>query len=303
MRRARSARGAPGRKGQWHMIELRTPSTLTEACQLLYESGGEAMAYAGGTAIQILRKQGVLFASRFVDLAEIPGLARIERVGDTLRIGAMVTHRQVECDPLIAEAAPLLPQTYRHVANIRVRNTATVGGNLAHGDYRLDPPAALLTLGASVELVGVEGISRILPLRDFFVDFQQTAIQPGQVLVAIHVPVQPPLAGAAFVKFSSLGANDWPCAGAAALLTASNETGGEEITLRLGLTALGPTPIYREVSVRGLSRTQTLEQADALVVEAIDPLPDLRGSVAYKRRVARVIVADAVTTAWEERTR
>src|SRR5690242_186800 len=116
----------------------------------MLEAEPEARALGGGTAIQILRRQGLLQPSVLVDLAGIPELHGISRQDGWLRIGAMVTHREVERSSEVGLIAPLLSETYRRVGNVRVRHTATVGGNLAHGDYRLDPPAALLALQASV---------------------------------------------------------------------------------------------------------------------------------------------------------
>jgi aerobic carbon-monoxide dehydrogenase medium subunit len=122
---------------------LHRPRTLAEACELL-AADERAMAYGGGTAIEVRRRQDPGFASAFVDLSLIPGLDRLS-AGDTgLRVGPMVTIRRMETDPLVARVAPLAAAAYGQVANPRVRNAASVGGNLAYGPYRLDPPAALL---------------------------------------------------------------------------------------------------------------------------------------------------------------
>lgn len=278
------------------MITFDRPESLEEACLALAAADGEAKVYGGGTAIQILLKQGLLDVSRFVDLARVPGLDGVEPTGESLRIGALTTLRRVETDPLVREAAPLFAQACAHAANPRVRNTATIGGNLSHGDYRLDPPAALLALGAWAEVASPRG-PRTIPLDAFFVDLLETALAPDEVFVAVHVPPAPAGAAGGYVKLSSQAANDWPCASVAALLADAPD--GRR-TLRLGLSAVAHVPLVREIDVTGDDVDQAVERAVADADEVIDPIPDVRGSAEHKRRLARVAVADSVRASWEE---
>ena len=271
---------------------MHRPNSLEEACSLL-DSLDSPMVYGGGTAIQILLKQGVLFAEHLVDLSTVPGLDHIEKNGRGLRIGPMVTVRRMETDRQVRQAAPLVSRTYGRVANPRVRNTASVGGNIAHGDYRLDPPTALLAVDAVVELTSVRG-ARQVRARDFFVDFQLTAVQPGELITAIEAPVSPDGARAAYVKMSSLGENDWPAASVAALIDPQGRT------LHLGLGAVAPVPRYVAVDVEGLSCEQAVAAAVEAVRPELDPIPDIRGSADYKRRLGLVATEDAVRQAWED---
>ncbi|GAB3456859.1 FAD binding domain-containing protein [Actinophytocola sediminis] len=271
------------------MPTLHRPASLDEAAGLL-STLDNPMVYGGGTAIQILIKQGILFADNFVDLAEIPGLADITADADGLLVGPMVTVRRMETDQTVRATAPLAAAAYHQVANPRVRNTASAGGNLAHGDYRLDPPPALLVLAATVLATSVRG-TRKIPIREFFVDFQQTALEPDELVSGIRVPAQPAGAGR-FVKNSSLGENDWPCASAAVLVTGS--------TIHIGLGAVAPTPRYVPVDVAGLDDQGAVDAALAAIEPELDPIPDVRGGVAYKRRLARVTVEDAVRGAWKD---
>jgi carbon-monoxide dehydrogenase medium subunit len=199
----------------------------------------------------------------------------------------MVSIRRME-----TAAPPLAADAYRHVANPRVRNTASVGGNLAHGDYRLDPPTALLVLAAVVLATSVDG-TREIPVREFFTDFQETALEPGELVSGVFIPAQDPMAGYHFEKNSALSANDWPCASAAVLIT--------DDTIHIGLGAVAPTPCYVTADVAGLDDQGAVEAALAAVEPALDPIPDVRGSVEYKRRLARVTVEDAVRRAWKDR--
>jgi carbon-monoxide dehydrogenase medium subunit len=262
----------------------------------------DAMVYGGGTAVQILEKQGVLFASHLVDLSRIPGLAGIEETADGVRIGPMTALRTVETSPVVRRVAPLAARVYAHVANPRVRNTASVGGNLAHGDYRLDPPTALLVLDATVELTSSEG-TRTMPLREFFVDFQVTAVRPGEIITAVEIPRQDEAAGSWFAKLSSLSANDWPCASAAALVTAAGRFGRGTRRIRLGLGAVAPTPVFIEIEVAaGADEDKAAGAARSAAEPLIDPIPDVRGGVDFKRHLAHVAVEEAVRHSWEERS-
>lgn len=279
---------------------LHRPTTLAEAFELLGQP--DAMVLGGGTAIAILLRLGLLAATDLVDVARIPGLAQIHRADGGTRIGAMVSLRQVETNPAIRAAAPLLAETCARVANPRVRNTASVAGNIAHGDYRLDPPTALMILDATVHLASARG-TRDVPIRDFFVGFQATAVEPGEVIVGITVPDQPAGSSHAYAKKSSLGENDWPSASCGALLIGTGLVGTGLIgagdhRLRLGLGALAPVPRFVEIDVSGLDRAAAVEAARSAAEPLLDPIPDIRGSESYKRRLGLVAVADAVTEAW-----
>lgn len=272
------------------MPTLHRPATLAEAVRLL-STLDNPMVYGGGTAIQILVKQGILFADNFVDLANVPGLRDITVDASGVTVGPMVSVRRMETDERVRGAVPLAAAAYHHVANPRVRNTASAGGNIAHGDYRLDPPTALLVLGATVHATSVRG-TRDIPIREFFTDFQQTALARDELVSGIRIPAQPAGSGHRFVKNSSLGENDWPCASAAVLVT------GPQV--HIGLGAVAPTPRYTSFDARGMSDQQAVDAAIEVVEPELDPIPDVRGGVAYKRRLARVTVEDAVRGAWKD---
>jgi aerobic carbon-monoxide dehydrogenase medium subunit len=268
------------------MAQLHRPGSLDEAVELL-SSLDNPMVYGGGTAIQILIKQGILFADHFVDLATVPGLREVTADDRGVTVGPMVSIRRME-----TAAPPLAADAYRHVANPRVRNTASVGGNLAHGDYRLDPPTALLVLDAVVLATSVEG-TREIPVREFFTDFQETALEPGEMVSGVRIPHQDTSAGYHFEKKSSLGENDWPAASAAVLL--------DDRTVHIGLGAVAPVPVYVTADIAGLDDQGAVDAAIAAIEPVLDPIPDVRGGVGYKRRLARVTVEDAVRRAWKDR--
>ncbi len=272
------------------------PDTLDEVYELL-ASREEPMVYGGGTAVQILIKQGVLFATDLVDIAKVPGLADLTETGTGIRVGAMVTLRRMERDPLVRRIAPIAAEVYGHVANPRVRNTASAGGNIAHGDYRLDPPTALLTLDAQVEIGSADGVRRV-PAREFFVDFQTTALRPGEIVTAIEIPRQPETAGAGFSKLSSQAANDWPCASACALVV-ERPKGARQV--RLGLGALAHVPLFTEFDLpSGTGADEAADAARQAAEPLIDPIPDIRGGAAYKKQLGLVAVEEALRLSWKE---
>lgn len=274
-------------------FDLLQPRSLDEAVALLAQHGDEARPIAGGTTLVILMKQRALHYRYLVDLQTIPGLDQIQREPDGVRIGALTSHRQVELSPLVRRSFPALAQAFSHIGNVRVRETASVGGNLAHADYRLDPPPPLLVLGAEVTAFGPKG-SRVIPLKNFFRGLYETALEPGEILVDVKIPNMPEGSRAIYLRFSALSANDWPCLGVAGLIAKAN---GRCQDLRLAVGGLAATPLLIDGLdfVKGQSLNAAVIDAILNAVDAqISPSSDLRGSEWYKRRVAKVFVRRAM---------
>ena len=274
-------------------FDLLQPRSVSEAVAMLARYGDDARPLGGGTTLMILMKQRALYYPYLVDLQTIPGLAEIKVESNGVRIGALVTHRSLECSPVIRASFPALADAFGQIGNIRIRQTASIGGNLAHADYRLDPPPALLVLGAEVSLFGANG-ARTVPLSQFFQGLYETALKPAELLIDIKVPFMPENSRAVYLRYSTLSANDWPCLGVAAFLSKAN---GRCRELRVALGGLASTPVL----VGGLDfvNDQTLDSAvierllDA-VDQQIAPFADLRGSEWYKRRMARLFVKKAL---------
>jgi carbon-monoxide dehydrogenase medium subunit len=274
-------------------FELLEPRSLPEAAGLLTEYGDEARVIGGGTTLVILMKQRALHYPYLVDLRLIPGLSEIKREPDGVCIGAMVTHRTVETSPLMREKFPILAEAFAYIGNVRVRQTASVGGNLAHADYRLDPPPPLLVLNAEIAAYGPNG-SRKIALKDFFRGMYETVLEPGEILVDVKIPNMPPNSKAVYLRFSTLSANDWPCLGVAGFLLEEN---GRCKELRLALGGVAATPLL----IGGLDFARDQEVDEAIIEkvltavdEQISPFSDFRGSEWYKRRMARLFVKKAV---------
>ncbi|HXG52054.1 MAG TPA: xanthine dehydrogenase family protein subunit M [candidate division Zixibacteria bacterium] len=274
-------------------FDLLRPRSLAEAAELLARHGDRARPIAGGTTLVILMKQRVAHFPYLIDLQSIPGLDGIAPEADGLRIGALATHRAVELSPAVRREYRALAEAFHAIGNVRVRQTATVGGNLAHADCRLDPPPALLVLGAEVTAFGPKG-ERVIPLDGFFRGPYETALEPGEILTSVKVPRPPAGSRSVYLRYTTLSANDWPCLGVAALRVAD---GARCRDLRLALGGLAPAPLL----VRGLefARGEALEppvveRVLELVDGQIEPFGDLRGSEWYKRQMARLFVKRAL---------
>ena len=274
-------------------FELLQPRSVDEAIKLLAKHGDDARPIGGGTTLIILMKQRALHYPYLVDLQSVSGLDQISRESDGVRIGALATHRSVELSPLIRQAFPAVAEAFSKIGNVRVRQTASVGGNLAHADYRLDPPPLLLVLGTVVNAMGPNG-SRSIPIKDFFRGLYETALEPGELIVDVKIPFMPPDSKAVYLRYSSLSGNDWPCLGVAALAIRQD---GRFQELRLALGGVAATPLLIEGLdlVKGQSVDDSvMDKLLEVVDEQISPSSDLRGSEWYKRKMVRVFVKKAI---------
>jgi len=274
-------------------FELLQPRSLPEAVALLQKHGDDARAIGGGTTLVILMKQRALHYPYLVDLQTIPGLNEIKKENDGVRIGALATHRMIELSPLIRQAFPVVAEAFSNIGNVRVRQTASVGGNLAHADYRLDPPPPLLALGAELSAFGPNG-ARTIPLKNFFRGVYETVLEPGEILTEVKIPLMPANSKAVYLRYSTLSANDWPCVNIAAFLQKEN---GRCKELRIALGGVAATPLL--LSALEFAKDQTFDEAVmakvlAAVDEQISPSSDMRGSEWYKRRMARLFTQKAI---------
>nr|MCS5669081.1 FAD binding domain-containing protein [Dehalococcoidia bacterium] len=208
------------------------------------------------------------------------------------------TQRQIENSILIGEDLPLLTDTFRKVATPRIRNMATIGGGLVNGDPNQDPPPALIALGASAVMTSSSG-DRVVPLEDFFIDYYETDVQPGEVMTRVLVPRAPVDSGSVYLKFLPRTADDYGTVSVASVV--SKEQDGTCKDVRIVLGSAGVTPIRAkdaEDALRGKPLTdENIRAAAALVKDVVDPLEDFRGSAEYKTDMAEVFARRAVEQA------
>jgi len=280
-------------------FEYRTPKSLKEVQGNLKEFGSEAKLIAGGTSLIIMMRQRLVRPACLISLRSVRGLNRITQKDGGLRIGGLATHREVETSSLVRRRAPLLAETYRHVATIRVRNMATVGGGLAHADPNQDPPPTLIVLGATVKLSSTDG-SRVVPIEEFFTDYYETLLRPEEIITEIFVPRLPPNSGGAFLKFLPRTADDYATVSSAAVVTLDRAK-KKFMDVRIALGSVGATPIRAveaEEVLRGQPvKAEALREAGEKAKLAVDPISDFRGSDAYKKEMAGVFVRRALEQA------
>ena len=280
-------------------FEYRTPKNLKEVHASLKEFGTDAKLIAGGTALIIMMKQRLVQPSCLVSLRSVRGLNGIEVKDGGLRIGGLATHRAVETSSLVRRRLPLLAETYHHVATVRIRNTATVGGGLAHADPNQDPPPTLIALGATIKATSANG-SRVIPLDKFFTDYYETVLNPDEIITELFVPRLPANSGAAYLKFLPRTADDYATVSAAAVLTLDKNK-KTIVDARIALGSVGTTPI-RATAAEAVLRGQPLKaeafvEAGEKAKEAVDPVSDFRGSAGYKKEMAAVFVRRALEKA------
>jgi carbon-monoxide dehydrogenase medium subunit len=280
-------------------FEYREPDSLEEVLALLHDHGEDAKIIAGGTALVIMLNQRLIMPSYLVSLRKLPGLDSVESVDGVLQLGALVTHRAVETSPMVRDQIPVLAETYRHVATLRIRNMATLGGTLAHADPSQDSPVTLMALDARVRLTSSGG-SREVPLNEFFTDYYETVLQPDELLTEVLVPVPRPHTGSVYLKFLPRTEDDYATVGVAVSLEMepSSQLCQE---CRIVMGGVAPTPLRVPEAEALLSgqklAPELLHKAAAVAQEHTDPISDSRGSSDYKREMAGVCVRRALEQA------
>jgi aerobic carbon-monoxide dehydrogenase medium subunit len=278
------------------------PTTVAEACALLKRHGSEAKVFAGGAHLTILMKQGLYQPKALVNIKKIPELRGIKfDANEGLTIGALVTHHEVETSALVKEKFPVLWEAEREVANIRVRNMGTVGGNLASGEPLTDLAQIFISLDGRAKIAGPGG-HRIMPVEELFVDFYQTSLAEDEILTHVLLPPLPPHSGIEYIRFSSSSVVDKPSAGVSVRISLES---GEPLCqiVRIVLGCVGPTPVRArkaEALLTGKKLTSELaDEAARMASQECSPTSDLRGSEHYKRAIIRTLVKRAAGKAYE----
>lgn len=280
-------------------FDYHAPGTLAEAIGLLDEHGEGAKVLSGGMSLLPLLKLRLTQVDHLVDIGRIPGLGEIRAVDGTIEIGGACRESTLERSDIVLQRVPILADTTRVIADPLVRNRATVGGNLAHGDPANDQPATMLALRAEVVASGPGG-ERTIPIDDFFRGLFTTALEPTEILTAIRVPLPGPRSGGAYLKLERK-VGDYATAAAAAQLTLGE--GGEVVQAGLALTNAGPRPLRVPAAEEFLSGRvpdpDVAGEAGRLAAAAADPPEDWRGTREYKQEMARVLMTRAVLRAAE----
>jgi len=250
-------------------FELLEPQSLREAVAALEASDARPMS--GGTAIMLMMKAGVLSPSRLVSLRRL-NLEGIETANGALRVGAMTTLRALEKSDVVRKGWPVITRTLRTLSNVRVRNVATLGGHLAHGDPHMDLPPLLSALGATVTIAGPKG-ERTSPVEALYSGYLETTLKKGELITKVEIPALGKKR-AAYLKCTTRSADDWPALGVAVVMD------GDKPTIVVSAATDRPT------------RLASVEAAETLHIEG-----DLHGSAEYKKQLLRVYLKRAMNEA------
>ena len=296
-------------------FDYHAPGSLEEALALLGRLD-DAKVMSGGQSLLPMLKLRLATPANIVDIGGIPGLDSISEEGGYLRIGALVTETALEGDATVAARYPILLDTAKVIADPLVRNRATICGNVAHGDPANDHPATMLALRATMVATGPDG-ERPIGVDDFFHGLFMTALAPGEILTEIRIPSPGEGSGGAYLKLERK-VGDYAVAGVAVQLTLDDD--GKVTQAGIGLTNLGFAPIRASAAEEVLTGAHLVERGgfrgairkvqDAITsapsddeviaaaaqaaADATDPVADRRGSVEYKRNMARVLTTRAI---------
>jgi carbon-monoxide dehydrogenase medium subunit len=278
-------------------FELAEPTSLAAAIKLLDPDDAAVRPIAGGTALMLMMKAGVFRPEKLVSLRKIEGrFSGISAGADGLRIGAMTALSAIERSAEVRKAAPVITQTMPRLSNVRVRNVATIGGALAHGDPHMDLPPVLMALGATLTVTGPKG-ERKLAVEDLFSGYYETVLDKNELISEVHVPAQG-AKKAAYMKVTTGSADDWPALGVAVVIDATGDTIKSARMVASAATDKATRLKSAEALLNGKRVDDKLlaEAGDAAVAEC-EFIADVRGSVPYKRELMRVYVRRAVRAA------
>ena len=277
-------------------LQLLQPTSVGEASRALSQYGDKAKLYAGGAELLLLLRNGLLQAEILVDVKKIDRLRRLDASNGALQVGACLTHQELADSAAIRERAPAFAYAESQVANIRVRNQGTLGGNLAFNDPHSDPGTVLLVHNASAIIGNAKG-ERRLALDEFFVDMYTTALAAGELLLEVEIPSLPVGMSSAYLR---LHRYQRPTLGAAA---AARITNGIIDEARLAVGCIGPraqrlTELEGKIKGARLSEARKIFAAEKKYLRGLfQPVDDLLGSAEYKLHMAGVMLGDALEQA------
>jgi len=275
--------------------------SVMKAVTVLSEARGEAKILAGGQSLVPMLNFRLVRPAILVDINRIRGLAFIEETGNTIRVGALTRHYELEISPVLAKHLPVVASAMTHVAHLAIRNRGTIGGSLSHADPAAELPMMALLLNARLHVVSSKG-ERTVAALDFFRDALTVDLGEDEIVTEIHLPKLPPNTGWGFEEVARR-AGDFAVAAVAATVTASDDKIEEA---RIALTGVAPTPVRAqkaEALLRGEKiETKLIERVIEAVRSMIAPDSDLHASSDYRRHLAGVLTGRAVRAAWKRAT-
>jgi len=284
-----------------HDFTYLKPSSLQEALSMLAEHKDECKVICGGQSLLIIMRQGLLVTDYLVDIKHIKELDYIQfdaKAG--LKIGATTTHHIIETSDVIKKNYPVLAAMENKLASIQVRNWGTIGGNLAHADPAGDPGPVLVALNANIKVGGAQG-DRTMALEDFFVDFFETALEEGEIVLEVQVPTPEAKTGAAYQKFNLLESDQGMVAAAAAVTLNGGGT-CKDVRVVLGNAGSKPIRVKKiEELLTGKGYNEGLfAEAGTIASEDCEPVSDIHASEEHRRHLLGVLTKRMLKQAWEQ---
>jgi len=276
-------------------FRLEEPESVAEAAELLGRFGESAKVYAGGTELLLAMKEGLVQYERLINVKKLTGLSDVTTADGTLVIGALCTHHQLENSPVLRDKLPALTKLEQNVANVRVRQVGTIGGNICFAEPHADPGTLLIALGAKM-IAEKSSSKREITAEDFFVDAYETALEADEVLTKIQVPIPAPNARSAYLKFGYL---ERPSVGVAVAFNLNGGVSG----VKIAVGCAGPAPrrvAEAEALLEGKSKDEALRhvaEAGAAAGRAAQAISDLHGSQEYKEHIVGVLLKRAFQSA------
>ena len=272
-------------------FRLEEPTNIAEVSELLRRFGDSAKVYAGGTELLLAMKEGLVQYERLVNVKGVSGLNEVNQDNGTIHIGALCTHHELENSPLLKQRLPALVKLEQNVANVRVRQVGTLGGNLCFAEPHADPGTLLIALDAHLLAEKIDG-KREIPAQSFFVDAYETALEADEVLTQIIIPVPPERSGVCYLKFGYL---ERPSVGVAVALNLnSGKTEIDDIRIAVGCAGPAPTRVPEaEALLKGKSRdeaTRNIAPAGETAGRASQAISDLHGAQDYKEHIVQVLL-------------
>jgi carbon-monoxide dehydrogenase medium subunit len=282
-------------------FRLEEPESVQAAAQLLARYGESARIYAGGTELLLVMKEGLAHYERLVNVKKIPNLDQVRQDNGVISIGALSTHRQLSLSPAAQRHLPAFAAMEANVANIRVREVGTIGGNLCFAEPHADPGTMLLVLAARLVAEKETG-SREIPIDNFFVDAYETRLEADEILTEIRAPLLPARSGVVYLKFGYL---ERPSVGVALFLSL-NENANSIAEARVAVGCVGPIP-KRIQEAESLLKGKSVDEASRLIADAgaaaaraSQAISDLHGSQDYKEHIVGVLLKRAFQQAVEQ---
>lgn len=280
-------------------FEYLRPKTIPEAIAMLQQHGDAAKILSGGQSLIPMMKLRLARPSILIDINRISGLSHVKEEDGYLKIGGLTREAELEASPLVRSKYPILADTTHVIADPQVRNLATVGGNLAHGDPANDHPATMIALGARVVANGPKG-ERVIPIEKFFLSIFTTALEPDEILTEIRVPIPPARSAGAYLKLERK-VGDFATAAVAVQMTFDEQGACQKVGI--GLTNVGATPVKAQKAEEFLLGKKldddAISQAAQLAADEAEPSADLRGPVEYKKGLVKELAKRALQLARE----